>query len=133
MTAQFKNYLLQSGISKITVKNYLSDINHFIRWLALELNSAFSPDLVTAETIEYYKKSNKTLSASSLKRHLSSLRKFFKFLVLEGIISQSPFELITNNSSLITADPYRLKAFKDFLYIYNSSSLTIKNLSLIHI
>lgn len=134
-SAQFRNYLLNKNASKVTVKNYASDVSHFIRWFEAELQSSFSPSLITPETIDYYRKcysppkadqprADKALSAASLDRHVSSLRKFFRFLVLNGQISESPFE---HAQAIEKSDPWKLKEFKDYLYVYNSSNLTIKN------
>ncbi len=127
---EFRNYLFsqKNPSSKATVKNYLSDVSRFIKWLAQQNPTGkveFEPSLVTPEIIEQFRESS-SLTTSSLERNLSSLRKFFHFLVLEGVISQSPFKPITHNPSPIT-DPYRLREFKDYLYVYNASGLTIKN------
>jgi len=32
---EFKNYLKQEKASQITIKNYLSDLRHFLNWLEL--------------------------------------------------------------------------------------------------
>ena len=139
----FKAFLLSSKDqpSKVTVKNYLSDINHFVRWYESYYQKAFAPQLVTPGTLEAYRRESITevnqqpmangqqpkLSPSSLERHLSSLRKFFQFLKLNGQIGKSPFEIASSQSSTPEADPYRLRDFKNFLYVYNASHLTIKN------
>src|SRR3989344_6005610 len=57
---------------------------------------------------------------------MSSLRKFFHFLKLEGIASNDPFELDAKRSTL-EPDPYHLRDFKNHLYVYNAANLTIKN------
>jgi site-specific recombinase XerD len=129
----FKNYLFSQNDkpTKVTVKNYLSDINRFIYWYEATFTKSFTPKDVAKETIEQYKQDSlldaSALSPRSLERHLSSLRKFFTFLKYEGLIVRSPFEqsLIGNQKSKI--DPWRIKDFKDYLYIYNASRLTIKN------
>ncbi|MCL5072704.1 MAG: site-specific integrase, partial [Actinobacteria bacterium] len=128
---QFKSFLLsQKDVpSKVTVKNYLSDINHFIRWYEHEYQKAFSPALVNGQTIERYKNTNsEVFSQSSMDRHVSSLRKFFKFLKLEGLNSANPFELSQAQAlNANMADPWHIKDFKNYLYVYNASHLTIKN------
>ena len=114
--------------SKTTIKNYKADVRQFIDWFNNQFHKKFKPGTITYELLESYKKSLTHLSTSSVERHLSSLRKFFTFLKLEGIISKSPFELRTPNSELRTPnDPWQLRSFKDYLYVYNSSHLTIKN------
>ena len=127
---EFKNYLFSQDDlpAKVTVKNYLSDINHFIRWYEKEFNNSFNPTLVSYQTITHYKLSNTdSFSQSSMERHLSSLRKFFKFLKLEGKISANPFVSPLVSSEAKESDPWHLKEFKNYLYVYNASHLTIKN------
>ena len=131
----FKEFLSSSpqGASSLTVKNYLADVKQFIRWYESFFNRSFTPDEITFQTISSYKNSltgpparGAGLSASSIDRHISSLRKFFKFLKLEGHVSQNPFEENAKSQKPVL-DPWRLKDFKNFLYVYNSSHLTIKN------
>src|SRR5258708_4925862 len=127
--SEFKNYLLsqKNPSSRLTVKNYLSDIRKFIDWFEKTFRSDFRAEAFTQETIEYFKKSNSTLSPSSLERHVSSLRKFFHFLKLEGTIAESPFDQLDTKSQIQNTDLWHLKEFKDYLYVYNASRLTIKN------
>ena len=130
LLSQFKDYLFSQDnkAANVTVKNYLSDINHFIRWFETTYHKTFPSREITAQTINAYKSNlSETFSASSLNRHLSSLRKFFGFLKLEGIIAHSPFEQLTANNQKTEADPWHLRDFKNHLYVYNASHLTIKN------
>ncbi|HYK08270.1 MAG TPA: site-specific integrase, partial [Candidatus Eisenbacteria bacterium] len=125
----FKNYLLalKPAPSKVTVKNYTLDVRHFISWLKVKKQS-ITPATITLSDIEdFVKESNDRLSTRSLDRHISSLRKFFLCLKLEGIIASSPFDAKDIHTKHVEADPFRLKQFKDFLYVYNASNLTIKN------
>ena len=125
----FKEYLFSQDnkASKLTVKNYLSDIRHFIKWFEKEYSQSFSPVAVSPKVINLYKEANKKLlSETSIQRHLSSLRKFFIFLKLESEISVSPFEIDKVNQKT-EDDPWRVKDFKSHLYVYNASHLTIKN------
>jgi len=148
---QFKEYLFSQDnkASKLTVKNYLSDIRHFIKWFEAQYQVSFDPQHITTTTIELFKKAmigpdlptdshgsdpqksviNQRISSRSLERHLSSLRKFFTFLKLEGHIGVNPFEQIRDKSAQESAkiDPFNLKDFKNYLYVYNASHLTIKN------
>ncbi|HYM65290.1 MAG TPA: site-specific integrase, partial [Candidatus Sulfotelmatobacter sp.] len=129
LTSAFKNYLFSQDKkpSKVTVKNYLSDINHFIRWFESKYSKPFSPQEVNRQTIEGFKLDNtEAFSASSLERHFSSLRKFFYFLKLEGKISSDPFKPLVSEANA-SLDPWHIKDFKSFLYVYNASHLTIKN------
>ena len=125
----FKNYLFSQNDkpTKVTVKNYLSDVNHFIRWYENTFAKTFAPKEISGLTLNDYRNScTQVFSPSSLDRHFSSLRKFFKFLLIEGVISLDPFSIKKLNLEA-EKDPWHIKDFKDFLYVYNSSRLTIKN------
>src|SRR4051812_890966 len=128
LTAQFKAYLLSApNASSVTVKNYISDINKFLKWFEEKYNKDFDPMDVNSSTLEAFKSDGlKTYSASSIERNLSSLRKFLQYLKLEGKISHSPFEKSVH-SLTVEADPWRIKDFKNHLYVFNASHLTIKN------
>lgn len=128
---QYKNHLL-SNHSKITIKNYISDINHFIGWFANNYNTAFNPDLLTLNVISAYKESHQTQSGSpehqysykSVNRHLSSLRSFTSYLEAMKLIPENPFKAQPTNQP--ASDPWNLKGFKNFLYSQRSSDLTVK-------
>ncbi len=129
LLSAFKNYLFSQDKkpSKVTVKNYLSDVNHFVKWFELRYSKTFSPTEINKQTLESYKLDNaEVFSQSSFDRHFSSLRKFFYFLKIEGKIALSPFEQIKSEAAF-DADPWHIKDFKSFLYVYNASHLTIKN------
>jgi len=127
----FKEYLYKKyNSSPLTVKNYTADVAQFIRWQN-ELTGDFNPVLISSQTIENYKKlkislnNNQAISARSLDRHLSSLRKFFDFLRVAELIESNPLE-----KSLIQKtheDEWKIKEFKDFLFTAGASDLTIKN------
>lgn len=124
---QFKQFLLSKDASRITVKNYLSDVNRFMKWFEEKYDQDFDPQEVSMNTFEQLKSDNLTkYSAASVDRMLSSLRKFFKFLKLEGYISHSPFEQAAS-SQQPSADPWHIRDFKNHLYVFNASHLTIKN------
>ena len=126
LAAQFKEFLVnhESSPSSVTVKNYLSDVNKFIRWFEKYSDSAFDPQAISKSIIQSYRKESlSTYSLSSVERSFSSLRKFFLFLKLEGYISGSPFDTTPKEAP----DPWKIKDFKNHLYVFNASYLTIKN------
>lgn len=127
---KFTQFLLsqKKPVSRLTIKNYKADLKHFILWFEKEFNNNFTPQQVTPQIIEIYK-NTKSVSPRSMDRHLSTLRKFFSFTNQEGLISENPFQqLSTLNSQLPTpVDPWKLTDFKNYLYVTNTSSLTIKN------
>ena len=126
---QFKKYLLneKNKPSRITIKNYLSDLKKFILWFENSKQKDFNPQEVEKIDIDNFKKYQlEKLSAVSVKRILSSLRKFFTFLLNEKVITSNPFD---EQTAVKTADddPLMLHEFKNYLYAFNSSRLTIKN------
>jgi len=126
----------KNNASKATIKNYRADVRKFIRWFETQFHKPLNPKDITPQLIEVYSSQSKTsnfkdkkLSPRSFERHLSSLRKFFRFLKIEGIISKNPFETISNSlkNASLNKDKWHLNQFKNYLYVYNSAYLTIKN------
>jgi site-specific recombinase XerD len=123
---QFSDFLLnqKKRPSLSTVKNYIADVDQFIVWFEKFYNLNFDPSKISPQILYDYKKSS-TLSGVSMKRHLSSLRKFFNFLKTKAIIT---FELFPSlDQQKIIPDPWMLRNFKNFLYESKRSRLTIKN------
>jgi len=130
LSSQFREYLLNQSrpVSKVTVKNYISDVNRFIQWYEKQFNISFNPLEANYELVESFKLASLSLySASSVERNISSLRKFFSFLQDKAIISQSPFEANKSYAREIDIDPWMLRDFKNYLYTEKASNLTIKN------
>lgn len=109
--------------SPVTAKNYVADIKNFIEWIEQRSNKPFDPSDITIQSIKDYK-SCSSLSSSTLERHISSLRKFSHFLSTSYQLPNPFTDAATNKKD---EDPWNLKGFKNFLYNYNASSLTIKN------
>lgn len=122
----FVNFLVsqKNKPSFLTVKNYKADIGQFINWFEREFNSSFDPSKITPQILELYKKT-RILSLSSIQRHTSSLRKFFSFLKITGVINFELFPVQSNRDK--KPDPWMLRNFKNHLYEYKKSNLTIKN------
>lgn len=112
--------------SAITIKNYKADVMKFIAWYEKDFEMQFDPIFITKEIIDIYSKQF-SLSARSKDRHLSSLRKFFRFLKEANSISLDPMQQVKPDALEATKDPWKLTDFKDYLYLNNKSNLTIKN------
>ena len=129
-TAQFKQFLStkKSPASKATIKNYASDVNRFIVWFEAKYDSPFDPKEVDELVLNSFETDNlTTYSPRSVARNMSSIRKFFTFLKLDSQISHNPFETIAPKNFEKQSDPWRIKDFKNYLYVLNASPLTIKN------
>ncbi len=130
---QFKNHLFsqKKPAGTLTIKNYLADVKKFIAWYEQKYAVAFTPEAFTSDLIAQYqatilKSSNKSLPAiSSMKRYLSSLRKFASFMEEAKLIFLNPFKAVEKKQSF--SDPFYLKAFISYLYTQHASKLTIKN------
>ena len=101
---QFKSYLEKEKKSHSTVKNYLSDLNHFFLWTAKQtpfsnhnLVSILSEHLLSTY-VTYLKLSH--TSTSVINRRQSSIKKLTKFCFEQGYIPQNPFEIRSVPQSL---------------------------------
>jgi site-specific recombinase XerD len=96
----FKNYLLLSKSSKVTIKNYLADLRHFFFWIekTMPLQNEKIPlrnqlYKITPIIINEYKNRllyEAQLSPRSINRKLSSLRKYLQWAEKYNFIAQAP-------------------------------------------
>src|SRR5882724_8654040 len=132
----FKSNLLQDKKypSKITVKNYLTDVRKFIHWFEAYFKMQFAPSHLTKAVIETYTleltrhklNPEQIPAARSVKRYLSSLKKFSTFLKNKDFIQQDPFLRIINQKDA-HKDEAHLKEFYNYLFLSHASPVTIKN------
>ncbi|MBW1721790.1 MAG: site-specific tyrosine recombinase XerD [Deltaproteobacteria bacterium] len=79
---------VERGLSENTIRAYSGDLGRLLSFLE---KKRLSPASVTRENLETYVATIKrSLSPRSTARNLSAVRMFFRFLVTEGIIDQSP-------------------------------------------
>lgn len=96
--APFLAYLeAECGMSKNTVRAYRSDLAQFFEWF---LTNGGPPSVAAVELLHltaYLKHLHeRQLAASSIARHLVSIKMFFRFLVLEGVLTESKVELLSS-------------------------------------
>lgn len=92
----FRAYLLlERALSQNSIEAYLSDVNKFVQWLALE-NRELPPLAVQPDDLsQFILWANKLgLEASSQARLISGLRAFYKFLLVEDLLDNDPTELL---------------------------------------
>lgn len=93
----FLQYLeAECGMSANTVKAYRSDLRQFFEWF-----ERHGPPDITAVQLAHltaYVKHlhGRKLAATSIARHLVSVKMFFRYLVLEGILQDSVVELLSS-------------------------------------
>lgn len=105
---QFRTYLRLNGASRSTIKNYLTDFNHFLAWLELTLRGQnialnrsvpelivhyFDPNYLTR--YKNYLLQNQ-LPISTINRRLSTLRNFGGFCVSQAWLTENPAKQIKN-------------------------------------
>lgn len=136
----FKVYLKSQGVSPITVKNYLSDFNHFWGWLVLGLRShGQSTDSdeaiisqVNSQTIAAYKEfltGNET-PIKTINRRLSTLRRLGDCCLQQGWLTINPARKIKNTlPQKKEAESFEkiLNQFRAGLEKEKVSPVTIKN------
>ena len=85
----YGNYLkIERAMSQNTVASYCSDVSAFLK------ETPCSPELIQTEDIEIYIGSRTNLSKRTQARVLSSLRSFFSWLVIEGVIPDNPCDRV---------------------------------------
>lgn len=82
----FKKYLIRKRKSENTIKNYISSMNIFSKWLKKSLVDATEDDIDEwiNEKIEEEKR------ATSINRSLNTYRTFYRFLLRDGYIKKDP-------------------------------------------
>lgn len=87
----FKQYMLiDRGSSSNTIESYQRDILKFMTFI--ETRHCDSLESIDAPLLKDYLKylNDEQLSVTTIRRHLSALRTYFKFLTREGFISVNP-------------------------------------------
>lgn len=95
----FLNYLkLEKGLSENTVSSYNFDLAKFDDYLK---ESQISIEKVNHETVTLYleKLTQENYSSTSISRHISSLKSFYKFLLQEETIEINPLELVSTRKN----------------------------------
>ena len=113
---------------KSSIKNYVSDINHFLNFVAHSIQEPIvQPIHITPTAIKAYSAAAANqLSPSSLNRHLSSLRYFGKFLVAARLLETDPAQNLTNPAFDPTLAQI-ITRYEKFLTTESLSKSTIKN------
>lgn len=89
--AQFKIYLISGNISTVSIRNYLSDFRYFCGWYQMTygnepIENKFNRESYLLKEYEKYLTSSNT-PIKTVKRKLSTLRKYHGYLQSEGKVS----------------------------------------------
>lgn len=106
---QFKDYLIKTKTATTTVKNYLLDVTHFIRWYKETDQTivTYGVQEVSIDSLESYKLilQQQLFSISSINRKLSSLRKYCNWLVEQNYAKKTSFPYLVSNMVVKVATP----------------------------
>jgi len=96
LTDQYQDHLLRVGRSPRTVKAYAHDLAIFARWFKQTTGEALHPRAVDPRDIREYKGYlvRKGLKPSTINRRLIALRRFFRWAKQEGLVGESPFDVL---------------------------------------
>lgn len=87
----FLNYLVSSeGLSKNTIESYSRDLTKLKTFYTIKMLQ----DLTTEDLENYINFLSKTLARRTISRNISSIKHFYDFLQLEGILKYNPSTLI---------------------------------------
>ena len=93
----FLNYLeAECGLAKNTISAYGSDLQQFAGWY--QDHGPATPNEVTLQTLTGYlgRLHARELAASTIARHLVSIKMLFRYLVLEAVIEASVADLMNS-------------------------------------
>lgn len=139
---EFLNHLLDQGKSSVSIKNYKSDINHFLAWATLKLKTfgTYAENLleitpfIDSNFFSDYKNYmiKNSVKIKTINRRLSSLRNLSNFLFNSQVLDKDFMQGIQNvgiglgtNSRLL--DTEIVERFKAALEKEKVSDNTIKN------
>ena len=133
----YRTYLKTQGLSSVTIKNYVADINHFLDWLQQKTHVLHRVagkgifGLLTIENLKKYKTdlADENTPPSTINRRLSALRRFGQFAKSQGWMNQNPVLKIKNvvSESNQSLKQNLLVKFQKSLEEEKVSPLTIKN------
>jgi len=137
ITQPFSLYLKSQQVSQNTLRNYLSDINHFLGWLDnYEFNlGSDEPNIIAQKmskaTFKKYKQflRKNSISVVTVNRRLSSLRQLSAFFVSQGWTENDQAKKITNITTKKEMDlsSQLITKFAKSLTKEEKSSSTIRN------
>ena len=88
---QYADYLAESGLSELTVKNYVADLKHVASWVGRDGGGALLA--TSGEDIEAYRLELVTARAhppATVNRRLQAIRKFFRYALDRGLVDVDP-------------------------------------------
>ena len=126
ITRHFQAFLAESGLSRISIKNYVSDIRQFLIWTKIS-----SARIITARHInDYLEAILATKPGATYRRYLASIRHFITFLAIEYRLDLPIFGTstpINTPSSESKSSLSLVSRFKTYLIKEKKTLATVKN------
>jgi site-specific recombinase XerD len=96
VVTDYQEYLEQTGKSTNTVKAYVYDVGAFASWFEQTTGDEFAPGIVDPREITDYRGHllQRGSSPATVNRRLASLRRYFLWAKKQGMISDTPFEML---------------------------------------
>jgi len=96
VVTDYQEYLEQTGKSANTVKAYVHDVGAFASWFEQTTGDELAPGVVDPREITDYRSFllQRGSSPATVNRRLVSLRRYFLWAKKQGMISDSPFEML---------------------------------------
>lgn len=119
MIADFIHFLdVERGLAKTTQSSYRQDLTEFEAWLQDQHAASFPIELTTVQ--EFLQTQNDQKAPASMSRMISAMRKFYRYLMRESLVSADPMTLVDSPkpaqhlpATLSTAEIDRLMAAPD--------------------
>lgn len=93
----FLHYLeAECGLAANTLRAYAADLKRFVEWYAAHAPASIAQIELKHLTAYLNVLHERRLSASTIARHLVSIKMFFRYLVLEGILLESKADLLSS-------------------------------------
>ena len=102
---KFKTELINEGLSKSTIRQYLNDLRLFGEWFETTTEDEFLPQNITTYDVSGYKEHllAKGCKPATVNRYLASLTKFCEWAVEKELISSNPVRKIKGIKEVKTA------------------------------
>ena len=96
IVANYQEYLEQAGKSANTVKAYVHDVAAFAAWFEQTTGDEFMPGIVDPREVTDYRGFllQRGSSPATVNRRLVSLRRYFVWAKKQGMLNESPFEML---------------------------------------
>ncbi|MBQ7240012.1 MAG: tyrosine-type recombinase/integrase [Bacilli bacterium] len=125
----FLDYIkVEKNFSDYTEVNYEIDLKDYEKYLSSKRINYLNMKYKGVLEYTKYLKENKEYTPTSINRHLSSLRSFYNYLILNNKITSNPFNLIKGQKKELKLPNYmKYSEFEDMINSIPDDTLGIRN------